>query len=224
MVTVTDRSKIIEGVRAVVVHDRVTTEAGEPVEDTFDWYAQDREGNVWYLGEDTKAYEGKKVSTEGSWEHGVDGAKAGIAMPGEPWVGLSYYQEFYRGHAEDAGEVLDLDASAKGAVWLLREPAEDRGHHCLEPDLIEHKYYASGIGMVYDQTIRGGDDEVRLLAFTPGPCAGTAFRPTSSSAFPTGIPIGSARRAVCILVGRAGPGNPEPASGPYSSVGRASPW
>ena len=60
---------------------------------------------MWYLGEDTKAYEGKNVSTEGSWEHGVDGAKAGVAMPGEPWVGLSYYQELYRGHAEDAGEV-----------------------------------------------------------------------------------------------------------------------
>ena len=169
VVTVTDRSKIIEGVRAVVVHDRVTTEAGEPVEDTYDWYAQDREGNVWYLGEDTKAYEGKNVSTEGSWEHGVDGAKAGVAMPGEPWVGLSYYQELYRGHAEDAGEVLDLDASAKVPYGSFENLLKTADTTALEPDLIEHKYYAPGIGMVYDQTVRGGDDEVRLLAFTPGP-------------------------------------------------------
>ena len=169
MVTVTDRSKIIEGVRAVVVHDRVTTEAGELVEDTYDWYAQDREGNVWYLGEDTKAYEGKNVSTEGSWEHGVDGAKAGVAMPGEPWVGLSYYQELYRGHAEDAGEVLDLDASAKVPYGSFENLLKTADTTALEPDLIEHKYYAPGIGMVYDQTVRGGDDEVRLLAFTPGP-------------------------------------------------------
>ncbi len=168
VVTVTDRSKIIEGVRAVVVHDRVTTQSGELVEDTFDWYAQDRDGNVWYLGEDTKAYEGKKVSTEGSWQHGVDGAKAGIAMPGEPWVGLSYYQEFYRGHAEDAGRVLDLDASATVPCGSFEDLLKTADTTALEPDLIEHKYYASGIGLVYDQTVRGGNDEVRLLVFTPG--------------------------------------------------------
>jgi hypothetical protein len=168
VVMVTNRSKIIEGVRAVVVHDRVTTEAGELVEDTYDWYAQDRDGNVWYLGEDTKAYEGKKVSTEGSWQHGVDGAKAGIAMPGEPWVGLSYYQELYRGHAEDAGQVLDLAASATVPLGSFIGLLKTADTTALEPDLIEHKYYAPGIGMVYEQTVRGGDDEVRLLEFTPG--------------------------------------------------------
>ena len=168
VVTVTDRSKIIEGVHAVVVHDRVTTEAGEVVEDTYDWYAQDRESNVWYLGEDTKAYEGKNVSTEGSWEHGVDGAKAGIAMPGEPWVGLSYYQELYRGHAEDAGRVLDLDASATVPYGSFENLLKTADTTALEPDLIEHKYYAAGIGLVFEQTVRGGDDEVRLLSFTPG--------------------------------------------------------
>lgn len=168
MVTVTDRIKIIEGVRAVVVHDRATTMSGKLVEDTYDWYAQDRDGNVWYLGEDTKAYDGERVSTEGSWEHGVDGAKAGIAMPGEPWVGLRYYQELYRGHAEDAGRVLDLNASAKVPYGSFENLLKTADTTALEPDLIEHKYYLPGVGLVYDQTVRGGDDEVRLLEFTPG--------------------------------------------------------
>ena len=87
-VTVTRRTKVVaSGVRARVVHD-IVTEKGRVVENTYDWYAQDRAGNVWYLGEDTKAYEpGKPVSTAGSWEDGVDGARRGIAMPAHPRVG-----------------------------------------------------------------------------------------------------------------------------------------
>ena len=197
----------------MVVHDRVTTETGELVEDTYDWYAQDRDGNVWYLGEDTKAYEGKKISTEGSWEHGVDGAKAGIAMPGEPWVGLSYYQEFYRGHAEDAGpgaRPRRLGEVPYGSFENLLKTADTTA---LEPDLIEHKYYAPGIGLVYEQTVRGGDDEVRLLKFTRGRYAqnGASSRPApvlASTRFRL-----AHRAAQCVSWGgRAGPGlEPAPA-------------
>ena len=80
---------------------------GEVIEDTFDWYAQDRSGRVWYLGEATKEYEnGQVVSTEGSWEAGVDGAKAGIIMFTYPDVGEPYRQEFYAGHAEDQAKFL----------------------------------------------------------------------------------------------------------------------
>jgi hypothetical protein len=168
VVKVTGRTKVIEGVRAVVVHDRVTTNRGKLVEDTYDWYAQDRSGNVWYLGEDTKAYEGTKISTEGSWQHGVRGAKAGVAMPGKPWVGESYYQELYRGHAEDEGRVLDLHAAAKVPYGSFNKLFKTADTTDLEPDLIEHKYYAPGIGLVYEQTVKGGDEEVRLLKFTPG--------------------------------------------------------
>lgn len=83
-VVVTDRTRQIEGIDATVVHD-VVSDHGELIENTFDWYAQDVCGNVWYMGEKTKEYEnGQVVSTEGSWEAGVDGAYAGIVMPGDP--------------------------------------------------------------------------------------------------------------------------------------------
>src|SRR5215213_3685690 len=109
VVTVTNRTKrIAGGATARVVHD-VATEAGKPVEVTDDWYAQDRAGNVWYLGERTTEYEnGRPVSTEGSFEAGVDGARAGIVMPARPRVGMRYRQEYYEGHAEDRAEVLSL--------------------------------------------------------------------------------------------------------------------
>ena len=86
-VTVTDRTKTILGIPATVVHD-IVTEGDEVIEDTFDWYAQDTWGNVWYLGEDTKEFEnGKVVSTAGSWEAGVDGAEAGVVVPASPEAG-----------------------------------------------------------------------------------------------------------------------------------------
>src|SRR5262249_44334115 len=88
--TVTNRTKTIEGIEARVVHD-VVSEHGRVVEDTFDWYAQDADGNIWYLGEDTKEFEnGKLKTTEGSWEAGVDGAEPGIVVPAKPEPGVSY--------------------------------------------------------------------------------------------------------------------------------------
>jgi hypothetical protein len=88
VVTVTGRTKVIDGVRARGIHD-VVTARGQPVEKTYDWYAQDSSGNVWYLGEDTKEYDhGKVVSTAGSWEAGVGGAQAGVIMPGQPEIGV----------------------------------------------------------------------------------------------------------------------------------------
>ena len=90
------------------------TQNGELVEDTFDWYAQDRRGNVWYLGEETKEYEnGKSSSTAGSWEAGVNGAQAGVACPAHPRAGMQYRQEHLEGEAEDAARVLSLDDQAE---------------------------------------------------------------------------------------------------------------
>src|SRR5919201_192347 len=111
-VTVTNRTKVVDGITARVIHD-VVTAYGEPFEKTFDWYAQDSAGNVWYLGEDTKEYEnGKVVSTQGSFEAGVDDAQPGVIMPAAPQVGMSYRQEFYAGQAEDEARVLSLDEQA----------------------------------------------------------------------------------------------------------------
>jgi hypothetical protein len=112
-VTVTGQTRTISGVQARVVHD-VVTEDGQLVENTYDWYAQDDKGNVWYLGEDTKEYEGGKVvSTEGSWEAGVGGAQPGILLPADPRRDMAYRQEYHKGHAEDAARVLSLDMRAK---------------------------------------------------------------------------------------------------------------
>ncbi|MGZ8737392.1 MAG: hypothetical protein ACXWW7_09540 [Nocardioides sp.] len=166
VVTVTDRSKVVDGVQATVVHDRVTTPDGELIEDTFDWYAQDVDGNVWYLGEDTTAYEDGKTSKEGSWEAGVDGALAGVVMPAAPQVGDAYAQEYLDGEAEDEGEVLALDEEATvpfGSYTGLVMTADTTP---LEPDMVEHKYYARGVGLVYEEMVTPGDDRVRLVEMT----------------------------------------------------------
>ena len=106
-ITVTGEHKTVMGIHATVVRDSVYVD-GALVEDTFDWFAQDGEGNVWYLGEDSTDYDGGAVvSTEGSWEAGVDGAVPGIVMPADPQVGDAFRQEFLPGVAEDLGEVID---------------------------------------------------------------------------------------------------------------------
>ena len=119
-VTVTEDTRTIIGIEARVVHD-VVTEDGELVEDTYDWYAQDADGNIWYLGEDTKEYEnGKVTTTAGSWEAGVDGAQPGVIVPADPQPGLTYRQEYLAGEAEDAATVLSLDEMVDGPVRSLR--------------------------------------------------------------------------------------------------------
>jgi hypothetical protein len=146
---VTRDTKKIMGIDTVVVHDTVTLN-GKPSEDTFDWYAQDREGNVWYFGEDTKDFSGGKVDTGGSFEAGVNGAFAGIVMPAHPQVGDKYRQEFSKGVAEDTGEVLGLNSSE---TTPLTGP-KDNLLVIADGDLLdptappEHKYYAPGIGLI----------------------------------------------------------------------------
>jgi membrane-associated phospholipid phosphatase len=166
-VTVTDRTKKILGIDATVVRD-VVSEDGEVVEDTFDWYAQDKDGNIWYLGEDTKEYEnGKVVTTEGSWEAGADGAEAGVIIPGEPEVGLAYRQEYYEGEAEDNGEIMSLDATATVPFGSFDGVLKTKDTNALEPGVLEHKYYAKEIGPVLAVNVSGGGREV-LLSFDSG--------------------------------------------------------
>ena len=164
-VDVTERTKEILGIRATVVHD-VVTEAGDLVEDTFDWYAQDEDGNLWYLGEDTKEYENGKVkSTEGSWEAGVDGAEAGVVVPAEPEVGMTYRQEYYEGEAEDAAEILSLDERVGVPFGEFDHVLMTKDFTPLEPDLVEHKFYARGVGPVLALTVSGGSEREELVRF-----------------------------------------------------------
>jgi hypothetical protein len=167
-VTVTDETKEILGIDATVVHD-VVTEDGELVEDTYDWYAQDKDGNLWYLGEDTKEYENGKVkSTEGSWQAGVDGAEAGVLLPGEPAVGLRYRQEYYEGEAEDAGEILSLDEWVEVPAGRYRNVLMTKDYTPLQPDVLEHKFYAKDVGPVLVVAISGGSGREELIGFTRG--------------------------------------------------------
>jgi hypothetical protein len=168
-VTVTSRTKTIDGIEARVVHDLVTTPSGEKVEDTLDWYAQDSKGNLWYLGEDTKEYEnGKVTTTEGSWEHGVDGAEAGIIVPAEPKQGLTYREEYYAGHAEDAAEVLGVDGKVQVPYGMFRDAMTTRNYSGIEPNVEELKYYARGVGPVLELLVSGGSGRAELLSYANG--------------------------------------------------------
>jgi hypothetical protein len=164
-VTVTDRTREILGIAATVVHDVVSDDGGV-VEDTR--YAQARDGNVWYLGEDTKELEdGKVVSTAGSWEAGADGAQAGIAMPGDLEVGLAYRQEYAEGEAEDAGEVLSLDERAEVPFGSYAGLLQTKDWTPLEPDAEERKYYAEGVGPVLTIGVADGSRE-ELVRYEAG--------------------------------------------------------
>jgi hypothetical protein len=165
-VTVTTRTRQILGIDATVVHD-VVTEHGEVVENTFDWYAQDACGNVWYLGENTKEYEdGVVVSTAGSWEAGVDGAEAGVVMPADLQAGLTYRQEYFAGEAEDAAAILSLDEQAEVPYGHFTDVVLIKEFTPLAPDVLEYKLYASGVGVVLAISVSGGADREELLRIT----------------------------------------------------------
>ena len=162
-VTVTRQTRKIIGIEARVVHD-VLTEDGKVKEDTFDWYAQDESGNIWYLGENTKEFaQGGKVSTEGSWEAGVDGAQPGVLLPGEPKKGLSYRQEYYKGEAEDLAEVLSVDARARVPVGSFEQLLLTKEYTPLEPNVVEHKFYAKRVGPILAVTVSGGSGREELV-------------------------------------------------------------
>lgn len=169
VVTVLDKTKTIaNGVEARIVHDQVT-EGGQVAEDTYDWYAQDAAGNLWYLGEDTTTYEkGKPKTTEGSWEAGVDGALPGIIMPASPQVGMTYREEYYKGHAEDGASIISTDALAKVPYGRFEDGVQTRNFSAIEPDVIEEKIYAQGVGVVLEITVSGGSDRDELLSYHEG--------------------------------------------------------
>src|SRR5215218_6015976 len=156
VVATTETKKLANGVTARVVRDTVRSD-GELVEDTFDWYAQDSAGNVWYMGEDTAEFEnGKIASREGSFEAGVGGALPGILLPAEPQVGQKYRQEYVKGEAEDNGEVLGINQLVEVPAGRYSDALLTRDTTNLEPDVVEYKLYAPDIGPVLAVDISGG--------------------------------------------------------------------
>jgi hypothetical protein len=163
VMTVTHSTKRIMGVKCVVVDDRVFAK-GKLGEKTFDWYAQDKKGNVWYFGENSKAYKNGKVSTGGSWEAGKAGAKPGIIMQAHPKVGQSYRQEYYKGSAEDMAKVLKLNGSAKVPFGSFdHNSLLTKEWSPLEPGVVEHKYYAAGVGDIKEVTVKGPSETLGLV-------------------------------------------------------------
>ncbi len=149
VVAVTTKTIVILGVTCVEVHDVVYNPSGELIEDTLDWFAQDLTGNVWYFGENTHELEGGLiVSLEGQWTAGVDGAKPGIVMKASPMVGEFYRQEFALGTAEDAAEVTGLNETADVPAGHFMGCLKFRETTALEPDAMEDKFYAPGVGQV----------------------------------------------------------------------------
>ncbi|HWN81539.1 MAG TPA: hypothetical protein VNM87_05560 [Candidatus Udaeobacter sp.] len=162
-VHVTHRIKVILGVDCTVVEDSSYVD-GTLHEATLDWYAQDEDGNVWYFGEDTKEFEpGQPPNTEGSWEAGVDGAEAGIAMEADPKVGDSYRQEFLRGVAEDRAKVESLDDAVEVPYGSFTDCLRTKESTRLEPGVRENKWYARNVGFLKAVTIHGGDDVSELV-------------------------------------------------------------
>ncbi len=158
VVVLADRRTIL-GVSCTIVHD-VARVGHEVIEDTYDWFAQDSSGTVWYFGEDTKEMSGGVVvSTEGSWEAGVDGAKAGVIIPGDPAVGQTYRQEYYACEAEDMGEIVDLDATADVPFGSFTGCMKTRDFTPLDLEVNENKYYKPGVGLVLSVDVTTGDRE-----------------------------------------------------------------
>jgi hypothetical protein len=161
---VTGQTKPILGVDTRVIHDQVF-QGGDLVEDTFDWFAQDSNGNVWYFGEDTKELDhGTVVSTEGSWEAGVHGANAGIFMPANPQVGDFFKQEDAKNVAEDCTRIVDLHALVKTPYVTSADALKTEEFSLLEPGVLDNKFYVLDIGLVAERTVQGGSDTLNLVS------------------------------------------------------------
>jgi hypothetical protein len=163
---VTRDTKQILGIESTVVRDTVS-EHGHPVERTFDWYAQDKWGNVWYMGEDSlELQHGHFVKASDSWQSGVDGAQPGIIMPANPRPGDAYRQEYYPpGEALDQARVLALDGSVKVPYGSFHRLLVTSERSPLEPQT-EQKYYAPGLGEVSEVVVKGHHEEFKLVRVT----------------------------------------------------------
>ena len=166
MITVLNESKVVDGVPVVVVQDRTIDADGELVELTYDWYAQDKVGNVWYLGERTTVYEDGEVSRKGSWEAGVDDARAGLIMVAKPRVGKTYQQSYDHGEAEDVGKILSIDEIITVPAGRYENVIRTADITPLEPELIENKWYARDVGLIQEADLDDDGEKLVLVKLT----------------------------------------------------------
>ncbi|HXD09409.1 MAG TPA: hypothetical protein VN653_05040 [Anaerolineales bacterium] len=164
VMTVARATRNILGVNTTIVHHR-SYQDGVLIEDTFDWFAQDEDGNVWYFGEDTRELDasGNVISTEGSWEAGVNGAKPGIIMLADPKKGDRYQQEFAPDIAEDMAQVTGFEDSLCVRYGCFEDVLVTKEWSPLEKGVVELKYYAPGVGFILTDMVKGGDETSELV-------------------------------------------------------------
>jgi len=169
VLTVTNATRVIDGVRSTVVSDLLYL-SGKLEERTTDWYAQDTAGNVWYFGETTAELnpDGSVKNSSGTWLAGLKGAQAGIYLPANPRVGQSGRQEYYRGQAEDHYRVKSLSTRVKTPAATSTQALLTEEWTPLEPGVLDHKLYVRGIGTVLEQTVKGGDERNTLVSVRHG--------------------------------------------------------
>jgi hypothetical protein len=167
-VTVTTRHRTIVGVQTTVVDDVLHRADGTLAEKTRDWYATDRDGNVWYFGEDTATYDdtGHLESREGSWAAGVDGAVAGIVMPADPRPSTAAYMEDAKGEAEDQSWVVQRLPSVRTPGGTYDHVVRTLEWTRLEPDVVSMKFYARGLGIVEEKDVAAGFEHFWVVAAT----------------------------------------------------------
>ncbi len=164
-VVVLNETRTVMGIECMVVRDTVSID-GEVAEDTFDWFAQDIHGNVWYFGEDSREMEdGEVASTAGSWEAGVDGALPGILIPGIPLSGFTYRQEFYKDEAEDMASIVKVGESVTVEYGSFQNCMKTFEWNPLEGGSGEYKYYAPGVGMILEAPA-DSDERIELIDIT----------------------------------------------------------
>jgi hypothetical protein len=164
LVLTTSRTKMIDGVRTRIVEDRLYLD-NVLEERTSDYYAQDRCGNVWYFGEDTATLDdhGKVVSTEGSFHAGVNGAQPGVFIQAQPQVGRTFRQEWFKGHAEDVFKAVDLAAPVTVPYGSFPRALRTEETTALEPNVLDNKYYVTGIGEVTELAVKGPTEKLELI-------------------------------------------------------------
>jgi len=162
--TVTPWTKMIQGVTTTVVQDVLYSD-GILEEKTTDWYAADNTGTVWYFGERTATYDehGTVVSTEGSWQAGIDGASAGIIMPANPRPTDAYRQEIYHGHAEDQAWIVARHQVVHVPYGDVTQVVRSYEWTRLEPGVVAVKFYGPGLGIVREKDVSGGDELLELV-------------------------------------------------------------
>lgn len=157
-------TKTILGITCIVVNFKAYLD-GTLIEEAYDWYAQDNEGNVWYFGEAVDNYDstGALENHKGSWEAGVDGAQPGTIMPAYPQAGMAYREEYYFNHAEDEAKILETGLTVTIPFGTFTNCIKTKNFTALEPDLNENKYYAPGLGLVKEVNL-ADNTEISLIA------------------------------------------------------------